>query len=57
MASIRKRGTNSYLLTVELGYDAQGKRVIKDNPMNGVKNLKKKQLEKSKCMMNMRFSS
>lgn len=42
MASIRKRGTNSYLLTVELGYDAQGKRVIKDNPMNGVKKPKEK---------------
>ncbi|MFF2482707.1 hypothetical protein [Paenibacillus sp. NPDC058071] len=27
MGSIQKRGTNSYRLIVELGYDAQGKRV------------------------------
>lgn len=27
MASIQKRGTNSYRLVVELGYDAKGKRV------------------------------
>jgi integrase len=27
MASIKKRGQNSWLLVVELGYDAKGKRI------------------------------